>query len=475
MPRTDDDPRRFDRGSRVILAGAICFIASALIYVLLAFAQPSDGWLYSIDISTLTVENQAGSRTPLQQGDLVLAIDGVVFEEDIVLPQPQSPPPGWAVGSTARYTVLRDGQTLDLLVPLVTRPPVALLRYWLHGTEFVSSALALLLAFAVIFLRPRDIAARLLLLILVYIATASSIFFAENNPAGIFYPSWLLWYRIVTAFLWPLMFAMIVHFLLIFPVRKWPMTRHARVALTTIYGLAAAGLASLFSGTTTVYSGTLLALLAALVIALVGATTHNLRTVRDPVVRAQIRWVALGLGVSFGTLAVGEWLGQILPAGAAPVADVLDWIWSEVLFLLLPVCLSIAITRYRLFDIDIVLRRTLVYGTLTASLALVYFGSVVLLQQLFRPLFGEQNDLAIVASTLAIAALFQPLRRRIQKAIDRRFFRRKYDAARTLQSFSGRLRDEVEMDRLTNDLLGVVEETLQPAHVSLWLRRPERR
>ncbi len=138
-------------------------------------------------------------------------------------------------------------------------------------------------------------------------------------------------------------------------------------------------------------------------------------------------------------------------------------------YLFLPLCLAIAITRYRLFDIDLIIRRTLIYSIITAMLALFYFGAVIVLQQVFRSLTGAGDDLAIIVSTLAIAALFNPLRHRIQTAIDRRFYRRKYDAARILAAFGTTVRDEVDLDKMTGELLTVVQETIQPTHVSLWL------
>jgi hypothetical protein len=137
-----------------------------------------------------------------------------------------------------------------------------------------------------------------------------------------------------------------------------------------------------------------------------------------------------------------------------------------------PISLGIAIVRYRLYEIDTLINRTLVYGSLTAMLAAVYFGGVTATQAIFRGITGqeEQPQLAIVVSTLVIAALFSPLRRRIQSFIDRRFYRRKYDAAKTLEAFSAKLRDETDLEALSDDLVGVVRETMQPAHVSLWLR-----
>jgi hypothetical protein len=179
--------------------------------------------------------------------------------------------------------------------------------------------------------------------------------------------------------------------------------------------------------------------------------------------RQQIKWVAYA-AVFLVTYTLAD---QVL------LQDDISFIADVVLFLIvfegLWVAVAVAILRYRLYDVDVVINRTLVYGSLTVSLALVYLGSVVVLQAIFRALTGQESQLAVVASTLAIAALFNPLRRRIQEFIDRRFYRGRYDAAKTLDTFSARLRDETDLGTLSADLLGVVRQTMQPASASLWL------
>src|SRR5918992_258058 len=184
----------------------------------------------------------------------------------------------------------------------------------------------------------------------------------------------------------------------------------------------------------------------------------------------QVKWFTYAVAV----LATSATLAYVVSESMGIVW--LDWV-SSVLVIAsvvgLPVAVGIAILRYHLYNIDLIINRTLVYGPLTAVLAVLYFGSIVVLQLLFRALTGEGSQLVVVASTLAIAALFNPLRRRIHSFIDRSFYRRKYDAAKTLETFGMKLRDETDLDQLGVEMVSVVQETMQPAHVSLWLRKPD--
>ncbi len=193
----------------------------------------------------------------------------------------------------------------------------------------------------------------------------------------------------------------------------------------------------------------------------------------NPVEKQQTKWVAFSFFILVAG-AVGEnILGNSLSIQHNGLLYLLVTESFPLLTLIVPFSLIMAMLRYRLWDIDIIINRTLVYGSLTALLALLYFGLIVALQALFQGVFHQNNAVAIVISTLVIAALFQPLRRRIQGIIDRRFYRRKYDAARTVAAFSAVLRSEVDLSQLSEQLIAVVQETMQPRFVSLWLRPPE--
>jgi len=199
------------------------------------------------------------------------------------------------------------------------------------------------------------------------------------------------------------------------------------------------------------------------------AQIYRYARVSGPMERQKTKWVVFGVAVAVvGTLATVFTVEAAVDRPPRAVGQrMLSMLLMDVSGLMIPLSIGVAMLRSRLFDIDAVINRTLVYGSLTATLVALYFGGIVVLQRVFVALTGEKSTLAVVASTLVIAALFNPLRRRIQSFIDRRFYRRKYDARKTLEAFSAKLRDETDLDALSNDLVGVVRETMQPAHVSL--------
>jgi hypothetical protein len=178
--------------------------------------------------------------------------------------------------------------------------------------------------------------------------------------------------------------------------------------------------------------------------------------------RQQTKWFLFGFVAFLALSAISEALGSL-----NPFADEVGLL----IFVFVPLSIGIAILRYRLWDIDVIIRRTVTYAIVVALLAVVYFGSVILLQQAFASITGERSEVITVLSTLAIAVLFIPLRNRVQNAIDKRFNRQKYDAQQVLQKFALTVRDETDLDKLSAELLNVVQETMQPKSVSVWLRK----
>jgi hypothetical protein len=274
------------------------------------------------------------------------------------------------------------------------------------------------------------------------------------------------WSEFASGYSWPTLFA----FLLVFPdgrfVPRW--TRWALLGWVGVYLLAA------FVSPRNLL---LIGLTVALVAVSLGSQPYRYFRHADAIQRQQTKWVvgAFLLVLAFLPLALLNVF--IAPAAEGSGVALLRSTGVRSALLLagasIPLSMGIAILRYRLWDIDLIIRKTLVYGVLSALLALVYFGSVVLLQAVFETLIGSQSPFIIVVSTLLIAALFAPLRRRLQALIDRRFFRRKYDAAQTLAAFATTARDEVELEALAAELLRAVQETMQPERVSLWLK-PDR-
>jgi hypothetical protein len=185
--------------------------------------------------------------------------------------------------------------------------------------------------------------------------------------------------------------------------------------------------------------------------------------------REQIKWIAFAASVIGLLFLIGLVISLIYGSTPPSWTRLLDTM-TALSYTGVPIAVGFAVLKYRLYDIEVIINRTLVYGSLTVMLVAFYFGGIVVLQRMFVALTGQQSTLAVVASTLTIAALFSPLRRRVQGFVDRRFYRRKYDAAKTLEAFSAKLRDETDLDALNAELVGVVRETMQPTNVGLWLR-----
>jgi hypothetical protein len=475
--------RRFDRGSWLAVGVVLLMIVASVGSTIVSLARVGDGCVYDSGNDEITVFGACvgGWATPLRAGDELLAVGGVAWESLNEL-APRATPSGWVDNGVMRYTVRRAGQTLDLDIPLHWMGWDGIVRAFWYGLAQQAddwNTWAWLGAIVIFALAPRARAAQLLLVAIGGVMAVTTLAWPGDSVGAEFAPMpvWVLGRFI--GWVWGWLFAPTVLLLVLsFPRRVWPLARWPRCTIALLYGLPLASLLYAYSSTNIVVALGMFGLYTLLiVIATVAITAHTFLRVRDPVVRAQTAWLALGLalGLAFQLML---WLLIIAIPGFSEILDRLPWwiVWliQAVLTLAFPICLGIAITRYRLFDIEIIIRRTLVYSMLTLTLGLVYIGSIIVSRTLITPLTGG-SELAIVASTLAIAALFNPLRRRIQNFIDKRFYRRKYDAAKVLEAFGATARDETNLERLTGELLKVVDETVQPEFVGLWLRDSQAR
>jgi len=457
---------QFNRGAWLTLFLAIIILIAGIAELTYRFTLPTDGWEVDNtggELGYAYTKNLLGSPSGLQPGDRAIALEGIPADWQTIDPS-STLRDSWRVGVTLDYTVLRDGQEIHIPVTLVHwqvgKWLTAILLDPVKVMGQLSGIVLLGLAFFVFLRRPGDSSAGAFLLIMTIltIANLGGIlplgFAAWLDPVEYYVQNTLNWILIGAVFPFALL-----KFVLVFPHPKPIYQRHPWLTyLTLAIGLLPAVFAQ---GSPIIWFWFVSSLFLA-----VGILIHNAFTMRDAVSRAQMRWGLGGFIIGFGMLAL------MFLAGTTGL--VTNQIFFSVAFTLattvMGIMLAIAITRYRLFDIDIIIRKTLVYAVLSGLLGLVYFGVILALQSIFGTVSGEQSPITIVVSTLVIAALFGTLRRRVQDFIDRRFFRRKYDAQKTLAAFAQFTRDETDMEALTAELQRVVSETMQPERATIWLR-----
>jgi hypothetical protein len=467
---------RFDLGCWLVLVFVVALISLSIGQVVYRMLLPTEGWNFStgettddFQVNTLIfTANLLGPPSPIQVGDRLIAIEGRSIDQVQTMAGPVMSD-GWQAGQIVHYSVQRDGQIVELAMPLKHWTIAGIRSYVFRDFNSISSSVGALLMFVfglfVVLKRPEEPAARALLLLAAGFLSIS-IDIIPDGPATQLSAIWpvtaLLSYWIFAFLIGPTLFVLS----LTFPRPKRMLRRAPWLVVlpyTAFWALVAmfGWLAQIGYGLTGGFF--LFSLLNGI---------HSAFTQRDAVSRAQLRW---GLGGLIAAILL--FLPSILLAVGVIDGSRMLWLYAIATFLSnmsFPIfigCLTVAITPYRLFDIEIIIRRTLVYSTLTLTLSLVYVGLIVLLQQLVVPLIGS-SEVAIVASTLVIAALFTPLRQRIQTLIDKRFYRRKYDAAKVLAAFGATARDETDLERLTAEMLRVVDETMQPEFVGVWLREP---
>jgi hypothetical protein len=461
---------RFDRGARITLIFTATIFTLAAGLTAYRFTLPTDGWqsgeITEIDaVGYIYQSNVMGLPSGLQPGDHLVAVEGIALAE-AGLPDLLSLKDTWRAGNTVRYAVLRGEGAVELDVPLTHWDVGQYLRETQSAADLVTylgvfTFLGIsLLAF---WRRPENPAARALLVlativIVLYLVidVLPAMVIDEVSVVSAF--GGFLFGAALFSLLLPPAF---IRFALVFP-EPVPFLRRRPWLAFAPYGVGLLVFAA-FVAQVFIFGWLWMATSTFITLAIL---IYSALTVRDAVGRAQLRWglggAIAGLGFFFLT-----YIPIFLPV-PAPMENFLN-ATTGFGFGIMGIALGIAVLRYRLFDIDVIIRKTTSYAILTALLALVYFGSIVVLQRLLSPITGE-SDVAVVLSTLLIAALFLPLRRRVQAAIDRRFFRQKYDAEQVLAQFAATARDETDLDALTAELMRVIQETMEPESVSVWLR-----
>ena len=464
---------KFSRSARVTLLLVGLFIVWTLGVLLYFFALPTDGWLakppdaYQVT-GLIYVDNVVGAPSDLQPQDHVVGIQGSTLLFGMQSLSDLSA--GWQVGNTVQYGVERGGNQVQVAVPLVQWQWSTALTYLARQNGIAAIGMWAFVAISALafFKRPADHAAQALFLYSAAFALLNiPIQFSISSPVAVIFPPLEISgvVTIILAFT-VLLPPTLLRLALVFPHPKPLIVRHPR--LEYVPYLIGVGIIPLFmlTGGAAGYAWTIFSIIGAIVILI-----HSAFTMRDALSRAQLLWGVWGF-----VLGMIMFLSTYLVVFAGVTG-----VWAEIInvivnlsFSVLGITLAIAILRYRLFDIGILIRRTVTYTIVVALLLAMYFGSVILLQQLFANVTGQRSEVITIVSTLVIAALFIPVRNRVQNAIDKRFNRQKYDAQQVLQKFAVTVRDETDLDKLTAELLNVVNETMQPKSVSVWLKKDTR-
>lgn len=462
----------FDRGSWLTLAISAVLLVWGTVCTLYFFSLPTDGWQVIIPQANgldgiIYRQNVAGAQSQLEPGDRMTAVDGISPNQEDLSALVNL----WKSGNILHYTVVRGGSTLTIPVALVnwTFPSAAQFFVKTNGgiSGLLGELLFLVIAAVTFFKRPTDHAANTLFLIgILLISVGTVVNHSQASLHANIYPTaqFLSIFTIVAAYsvFFP---PILIRLSLVFPHPKPAIQKRPFLEFVPfLIGLAMLPASALTKG------AALWLWSVVSVVATVGFLIHSAITMKDALSRAQLFWGLWGMIV--GVLLFASSIPVTLGIVNGVLADLITTL-SNLSFGILGVTLSIAILRYRLFEISLIIRRTLLYSALTAVLGLIYFVSVLLLQMFFRSLTGQESDLALVLSTLVIAALFTPLRRRIQDTIDRRFYRRKYNAEQAMLAFTAAARSEVELETLADRLAGAARESLEPESVSLWLKKEE--
>ncbi len=463
----------------LVLFGTLCLVLPLFLWIYI-LRSPSDGARMSKLPGATTSQGMKidvlAQESLLQDDDLVISVQGVpmsIWADRIWYPE--SWQKRWAPGETIPYRVVRQGNTLDVPVLLGRQPVAAILAE--NWSVLLFTVVFQLVSIFVVLQKPKEPAAQALFLW----GITTGHFYAWSSFHQVYdfvngYGFWL--YAITATFLWLSTWPAGLHLALTFPT-PLPLAQRRPWLVWALYPLSFGiyliylGISRLATPSTLEWIGqwnrgdTLVAIL--MFTAAVIVLLQQFRRHRSGSDRRKIQWVVYS-GLFSGTMAMALYL---LPEFLGLPSLGINFV--GILLLPFPLAIGIAIWRYQLFDINLIIHRTLVYGALTATLAVVFFGTVALLQAVFSAVSGQRSAVSVVVSTLLIAALFSPLRRRIQHDIDRRFFRQKYDAEQAIERFAAAARQQTDLDQLSTELLAVVAETMQPESVSLWLKPQEKK